>query len=94
MIRKKDIGGKVRKIWVKINEDGSLGRAYTTDQMNFNATPPSGIVYVECHLTGIRHGKEREDSNQDTETNSEVSESTSSDESVQGQNQIYSEGET
>lgn len=67
------------KIWIKVNEDGSLGRAYKASQMNFRATPPPGITYIETHVTGIVYGKTREDEDRDSETNTEVSVSAQAD---------------
>jgi len=35
------------KIFVKVNEDNSLGRAYIPDHINHDATPPEGVRYVQ-----------------------------------------------
>ena len=40
------------KIYIKVNEDGSLGRAYLPEQLNRanNGGPPPGVKYVAYSL--------------------------------------------
>lgn len=63
------------KIYVKIEEDGSLGRAYLPEQLNRanNGGPPPGVKYVEYDLGESPDVWQRQKvNNQNTKTNTEA----------------------
>jgi len=40
-------------IYVKIDKDGSLGRAYLPDQINWRSEPPPGVQYIPFERNGF-----------------------------------------
>lgn len=38
-------------VFIKVNQDQSLGRAYTVNQINLNAKWPPGVKYVQYELS-------------------------------------------